>query len=100
MRFFCRNKCSDLTEQRNQGRLPQICGFSTHIGPCDNQNLILLIIKICIVRDEAFGWVQKFNAGVTSFDDLDAVSIMKYRTVIIVRCGNFSQRRERIGKGQ
>src|SRR5699024_5272030 len=73
---FGRHERAHLGHEHNQGGLSQKRRFSSHIGPCDDHDLLLLVIQEYVIGHVLFAQRKLLlDHGMSSFTDVQLISI-------------------------
>src|SRR3989338_1971692 len=85
----CRDKRACLCHKNNQCYLSHICRFPCHIGTCNYHDLIVMVIKTGVIRDESLTLNYSFQYGVSPVYYLNSIILIYRWTHIIISACNF-----------
>ena len=92
----CRHKAAHLGHQHREGDLPQNGRFAGHVRPCDDQDLLLPIVKLDVVGDKRLLLHGLLDHGMPAVGDLNHGALAHLGAGIAVEFRCFRQPGKRV----
>ena len=92
-----RHKTTDLSQQRNQRRLPQQCGFTCHVGTGNDNNLLRITIQHHIIGNVLLTYRKLLlNHRMASLMDFQYIIVGNDGADIVILAGSGSKGKQAV----